>query len=156
LRQRNPRRNAAPATRRARPVVGSGFARGTHSRAAATSQSGPCPARDGRRAVTRPAHRGGPSGTRMTRSIRTMLFVPAARWPMIERAPRRPADAICLDLEASVPPEEKAAARANCVRAFRELDFGGRVRMFRINGLDTSFAYRDLIDVVEPAGDRID
>jgi malyl-CoA/(S)-citramalyl-CoA lyase len=92
----------------------------------------------------------------MTRLIRTMLFVPAARWPMIEKAASSAADAVCLDLEDSVPPDEKAAGRANCVRAFRELDFGRRVRMFRINGLDTSFAYRDLIDVVEPAGDRID
>jgi citrate lyase subunit beta/citryl-CoA lyase len=41
-------------------------------------------------------------------------------------------------------------------RAFRELDFGARVRMFRINGLDTHFAYRDLIEVVEAAGDRLD
>jgi citrate lyase beta subunit len=87
---------------------------------------------------------------------RTMLFVPAARWPMIEKAAQSAADAVCLDLEDSVPPDEKAAGRANCVRAFRELDFGRRIRMFRINGLDTSFAYRDLIDVVEPAGDRID
>jgi citrate lyase subunit beta/citryl-CoA lyase len=75
---------------------------------------------------------------------------------MIEKAAASAADAVCLDLEDSVPPDEKAAARANCVRAFRELDFGRRVRIFRINGLDTSFAYRDLIDVVEPAADRID
>jgi citrate lyase beta subunit len=92
----------------------------------------------------------------MTRLTRTMLFVPAARWPMIEKAAASDADAVCLDLEDAVPLDQKAAARANCVRAFRELDFGRRVRMFRINGLDTSFAYRDLIDVVEPAGDRID
>jgi citrate lyase subunit beta/citryl-CoA lyase len=85
-----------------------------------------------------------------------MLFVPAARWAMIEKAAASAADAVCLDLEDSVPPDEKAAGRANCVRAFRELNFGGRIRMFRINGLDTGFAYRDLIEVVEPAGDRID
>jgi citrate lyase subunit beta/citryl-CoA lyase len=92
----------------------------------------------------------------MTRLTRTMLFVPAARWPMIEKAAASAADAVCLDLEDSVPTDEKVAARANCVRAFRELDFGRRVRIFRINGLDTTFAYRDLIDVVEPAADRID
>jgi citrate lyase subunit beta/citryl-CoA lyase len=85
-----------------------------------------------------------------------MLFVPAARWSMIEKAAASAADAVCLDLEDAVPVGEKAAARANIVRAFRELDFGRRVRMFRINGLDTSFAYRDLIEVVEPAADRID
>jgi len=87
---------------------------------------------------------------------RSMLFVPASRWTMIEKAAASAADAVCLDLEDSVPPEEKAAARANAVRAFRELDFGRRVRMLRINGLDTPFAYRDLIDTVEPAGEGID
>jgi citrate lyase subunit beta/citryl-CoA lyase len=92
----------------------------------------------------------------MTRLTRSMLFVPAARWSMIEKAAASAADAVCLDLEDAVPVEEKAAARTNCVRAFRELDFGGRVRMFRINGLDTPFAYRDLIEVVEAAADAID
>jgi citrate lyase subunit beta/citryl-CoA lyase len=85
-----------------------------------------------------------------------MLFVPAARWPMIEKAATSAADAVCLDLEDSVPDTEKAAARSNAVRAFRELDFGSRLRMLRINGLDGPFAYRDLIDTVEPTGDRID
>ena len=92
----------------------------------------------------------------MTRLTRTMLFVPASRWNMIEKAAASAADAVCLDLEDAVPPDEKASARANIVRAFQTLDFARRVRMFRINGLDTSFAYRDLIDVVEPAGAHID
>jgi citrate lyase subunit beta/citryl-CoA lyase len=85
-----------------------------------------------------------------------MLFVPAVRWPMIEKAAGSPADAVCIDLEDSVPPAEKAGARANVIRAFKEIDFGHRLRMFRINGLDTPFAYRDLIEVVEGAGARID
>jgi citrate lyase subunit beta/citryl-CoA lyase len=85
-----------------------------------------------------------------------MLFVPAARPPMIAKAAASAADAVCLDLEDSVPPDTKAAARQNAVTAFRGLDFGRRVRMLRINGLDTPFAYRDLVDVVEAAGDRID
>ena len=52
---------------------------------------------------------------------------------------------------------QKAASRAQrACGAFRELDFGRRVRMLRINALDTPFAYRDLVDVVEAAGDRID
>lgn len=85
-----------------------------------------------------------------------MLFVPASRWPMIVKAARSAADAVCIDLEDAVAPAEKEAARANVVRAFRELDFGPRLRIYRINALDTAFAYRDLIDVLEPAGDRID
>jgi citrate lyase beta subunit len=55
-----------------------------------------------------------------------------------------------------VPVDEKPAARAIAIRAFTELDFGGRRRMLRINGLDTPFAYRDVIEVVEAAGDRLD
>lgn len=87
---------------------------------------------------------------------RSTLFVPAARWSMVEKAVRSAADGVCLDLEDGVAPDEKVAGRATIARAFRELDFGRRLRMFRINGIDTPFAYRDLIDVVEPAGDRID
>lgn len=92
----------------------------------------------------------------MTRLTRSMLFVPSARWKMIEKAAASGADVVCLDLEDSVPAAEKAAARGHCARAFREVDFRGSVRMLRINGLDTPFAYRDLIEVVEAAGDAID
>src|SRR5208282_4184715 len=65
-------------------------------------------------------------------------------------------DAVCIDLEDSVAPDQKAASRAKVVRAFVELTFGDRLRIFRINGVDTSHAYRDLIEVVEAAGDVID
>jgi malyl-CoA/(S)-citramalyl-CoA lyase len=66
------------------------------------------------------------------------------------------ADAVCLDLEDSVVPGEKAASRSHVVRGLHEIDFGHRVRIVRINALDTPFAYRDLIAVVEHAGDRVD
>jgi citrate lyase beta subunit len=92
----------------------------------------------------------------MTRLTRSMLFVPGGRWSMIEKAAASAADAVCLDLEDSVPAAQKAEARATCVRALRELSFGNRALIVRINGLDTQFAYRDLIDIVEPVGDRID
>ncbi len=87
---------------------------------------------------------------------RSMLFVPASRWTMIQKAAASAADAVCVDLEDSVPIDEKPAARGVAVRAFTELDFGTRRRMLRINGLDTPFAYRDVIEVVEAAGDRLD
>ena len=93
----------------------------------------------------------------MVRLTRSMLFVPASRPDMIDKAVARPgADAICLDLEDSVSAGEKAAGRANVVRALQQHDFGRRLRLVRINGLDTPFAYRDVIDVVEAAGDRLD
>src|SRR6476660_6626293 len=87
---------------------------------------------------------------------RSMLYVPASRPNMIDKAAASDADAVCIDLEDAVAVDEKPASRANVVRAFRELDFGRKLRAFRINGLDTPFAYRDLIEVVEAAGDRLD
>ncbi|GAB4444928.1 MAG: CoA ester lyase [Chloroflexi bacterium OHK40] len=95
-------------------------------------------------------------GGREARLERSELFVPASRWAMIEKAARSAADAVCIDLEDAVAPAEKEAARANVARAFRELDFGPRLRVFRINGLDTPYAYRDLVEVVEAAGERVD
>ncbi len=91
-----------------------------------------------------------------TRLMRSMLFVPASRPDMIAKAARSDADAVCIDLEDAVAPNDKERSRANIVQAFNELDWGGRVRMFRINGLDTPWAYRDLIEVVEAAGEHID
>jgi len=88
--------------------------------------------------------------------MRSMLFVPGARRDMIEKAARTAADAVCLDLEDAVAVDDKPAARGLVSSALREVDFAGKTRMVRINGLDTPFAYRDLIEVVEAAGDRID
>ena len=90
------------------------------------------------------------------RSICSMLFVPGARRAMIEKAARSPADAVCLDLEDAVAVEDKPAARAVVVQALQEVEFSGKLRIVRINGLDTPFAYRDLVEVVEAAGGRID
>src|SRR6202453_3491741 len=87
---------------------------------------------------------------------RSLLFVPAANWKMIEKAAAASTDAVCIDLEDSVAPSQKVASRANVVRAFVELPFGDRLRIFRMNALDTSYAYRDLIEIVEAAGDLID
>jgi|SRR4051794_2004795 len=92
----------------------------------------------------------------MTRLMRSMLFVPGGRPPMIEKAAASAADAVCIDLEDSVPTDGKAEARANAIRAFRELDFGRRVRMLRVNPLETPFAWRDLTEVVGAVGDRIE
>ena len=55
---------------------------------------------------------------------RSMLYVPASRPNMIEKAAASDADAVCIDLEDAVTVDEKPASRANVVRAFRELDFG--------------------------------
>lgn len=93
---------------------------------------------------------------RPLRLSRSMLFVPASRPDMIEKATRSAADVLCLDLEDAVAPESKSAARAHSIQALTTLDFGARVRMVRVNALDTPFAYRDIIEVVEEAGARLD
>ena len=90
------------------------------------------------------------------RLTRSMLFVPGSKPAMMAKAAASEADAVCLDLEDSVVPDEKAPSRRHIVRALQELEFGARVRMLRINALDTPYAYRDLVDVVEEAGDRVD
>ena len=87
---------------------------------------------------------------------RSMLFVPASKPHMFEKAASSAADAICVDLEDSVADSEKPSARAHAIEAFRSFDYGPRLRLLRINALDTPFAYRDLVDVIEAAGDRID
>ena len=92
----------------------------------------------------------------MIRLTRSQLYVPASKPAMIQKAAASAADAVCIDLEDSVTLGEKASSRANVIHALKEIDFGRRVRMFRINALDTPFAYRDLVEVVEAAGDRLD
>ena len=90
------------------------------------------------------------------RLARSELATPAANWRMIEKAVASAADLTFLDLEDAVAPNQKVAARENVVRAIRDLDWGGKPRIYRVNGLDTPFFYRDLIDVVEAAGNRLD
>jgi citrate lyase subunit beta/citryl-CoA lyase len=88
--------------------------------------------------------------------MRSMLFVPGSRPEMMTKAAASEADAVCLDLEDSVAPDEKSAARVHVARALTEIDFGRRVRIVRINGLDTPYAYRDLVEVLEAAGGHVE
>src|SRR3712207_5895364 len=66
------------------------------------------------------------------------------------------ADAVFLDLEDAVAPDEKAGARGKIVRALRELDWRDRPTLYRANALDTPYFYRDVIEIVEEAGGRLD
>jgi citrate lyase subunit beta/citryl-CoA lyase len=75
---------------------------------------------------------------------------------MIRKAAGSAADAVCIDLEDSVTPADKASARRHVVDALGAVAFGHRLRIVRINGVETPFAYRDLVDVVEEAADRVD
>lgn len=87
---------------------------------------------------------------------RSMLFVPAMKPEMVAKAASSSADAVCIDLEDSVAPSDKSAARQSAIKVLRDTDFGDRLRIVRVNGLETPFAYRDFVEVVEGAGDRLD
>jgi citrate lyase subunit beta/citryl-CoA lyase len=84
-----------------------------------------------------------------------VLAIPASKWKMIERGPLSGADLFFLDLEDAVAPNEKAAARENVTRAIQELDWG-RPTFYRMNSLETPYWYRDIIEVVEEAGEGLD
>jgi len=75
---------------------------------------------------------------------------------MAEKALASQADAVFLDLEDAVAPDEKAEARGKIVQALQELDWEDRPTLYRSNALDTPYFYRDVIEVVEEAGDRLD
>src|SRR5215211_8649668 len=90
------------------------------------------------------------------RSSRSVLAVPASNPKMAGTALASAADAVFLDLEDAVAPDEKADAREKVVQALTELDWRNRPTLYRVNALDTPYFYRDLIEVVEGAGDSLD
>jgi len=75
---------------------------------------------------------------------------------MLAKAPTLGADMVFLDLEDSVAPLEKDAARANVVNAVNDLDWGDAVLCVRVNAWDSQWTYRDVIHVVEHASERLD
>lgn len=87
---------------------------------------------------------------------RCELSTPASSERMIEKAAGSLADLVFLDLEDSVAPNEKVAARAKVIHALKTLDWGKKTRAVRINDLGTEFAYQDIISIVEEAGDYLD
>ncbi|TDC46504.1 CoA ester lyase [Actinomadura sp. KC345] len=93
---------------------------------------------------------------RAMRSRRTTLAVPGSNARFIEKAQGLPADEIFLDLEDAVAPSAKEEARATVVAALNEGDWAGKIRVVRVNDLDTHWAYRDVIEIVEGAGANLD
>lgn len=75
---------------------------------------------------------------------------------MLEKAPELGADIVMLDLEDAVAPDDKEQARRNVIDALREQDWSGCSVSLRVNGLDTHYCYRDVVDVVEQAGAHLD
>ncbi|MBV8210341.1 MAG: CoA ester lyase [Burkholderiaceae bacterium] len=80
---------------------------------------------------------------------RSELAVPGSNPGMFEKAARCAADIVFLDLEDAVAPDDKEQARRNIVQALNEIDWGSKTMMIRINGLDTHYMYRDVVDIAE-------
>ncbi len=87
---------------------------------------------------------------------RSCLSVPGSSERFIGKAPGVPADMTFLDLEDSVAPLEKEAARAKVATAIREIPWDDRVICVRVNAWDTRWTYGDVIEVVSGAGERLD
>src|SRR3954468_16014555 len=92
----------------------------------------------------------------MSRSRRSCHAVPGSNERFIAKAVELEADEIFLDLEDAVAPGEKDSARERVIASLRELEFGAKTVVVRVNGTDTPHYYKDLIAVVEQAGARVD
>jgi citrate lyase beta subunit len=89
------------------------------------------------------------------RPIRSELSIPAADRRKIAKGIAGEADAVFLDLEDSVPPNQKSAAREVVVDAIQTLDWGRLPKAVRVNAVSTSWCFRDLIAVAGSGVDKI-
>lgn len=80
---------------------------------------------------------------------RSELAVPGSNPALFEKAAKSAADIIFLDLEDAVAPDDKEVARKNIIAGLNDINWGSKTLMLRINGLDTHYMYRDVVDVVE-------
>ncbi len=87
---------------------------------------------------------------------RSELAVPGTNIRAMEKAPSLGADLVFLDLEDAVAPDDKEQARTNVIDALGAQDWAGTAVSVRINGLDTHWCYRDVVDVVEARGEVLD
>ena len=87
---------------------------------------------------------------------RSELAVPGTNVRAMEKAPTLGADVVFLDLEDAVAPDDKEGARANVIGALHAQDWSAGAISVRINGLDTHWCYRDVVEVVETCGDVLD
>jgi citrate lyase subunit beta / citryl-CoA lyase len=93
---------------------------------------------------------------RVVRPRRSCLSVPGSSPKMLSKAPGLPADEVFMDLEDSVAPLAKEEARGNIIQALKEGDWTGKTVVVRVNGVYTKWCYRDVIDIVESAGQFVD
>jgi malyl-CoA/(S)-citramalyl-CoA lyase len=90
---------------------------------------------------------------RLNRSLQMLL---ANRPGRFETASRNASDVAVFEMEDNVPPDEKPAARRNVIEALNDIDWGEKSVGVRVNGLDTPFLYRDLVDLLEAPTERLD
>ncbi len=87
---------------------------------------------------------------------RSELAVPGSNPVLFEKAAASAADVVFLDLEDAVAPDDKVRARKNIIEALNDIDWGSKTMSVRINGLDTHYMYRDVVDIIEQGGERLD
>ncbi|MFJ8927527.1 HpcH/HpaI aldolase/citrate lyase family protein [Streptomyces sp. NPDC102364] len=87
---------------------------------------------------------------------RSELATPATSDRMISKGAGSAADLVFLDLEDAVAPALRDEARGKAIKALNDHDWGATVRAVRINGIDTKWAYADIVEVVEGARDNLD
>ncbi|WP_342078085.1 L-malyl-CoA/beta-methylmalyl-CoA lyase [Yoonia sp. SS1-5] len=90
------------------------------------------------------------------RPNRCQLFGPGSNTKLFEKMAGSAADVINMDLEDSVSPSDKEIARKNVIAAINDVDWNTKRVSVRINSLDTPYWYRDVVDLMEQAGDRLD
>tara|TARA_R110002124_G_scaffold281623_1_gene456131 strand:+ start:13823 stop:14785 length:963 start_codon:yes stop_codon:yes gene_type:complete len=90
------------------------------------------------------------------RPNRCQLFGPGSNTKLPPKMATSAADVINLDLEDAVAPDDKPEARELVIEAIGDIDWGNKTLSVRINGLDTPYWYRDVVDLVEQAGERLD
>nr|WP_323777016.1 CoA ester lyase [Amylibacter sp.] len=89
------------------------------------------------------------------RPYRSVLYIPGSKTRALEKAQGLPTDGIIFDLEDAVAPDTKAEARGFVADALRDLDYGSRALMVRINGFETEWAMDDLAVIMASAPDAI-
>jgi citrate lyase subunit beta/citryl-CoA lyase len=93
---------------------------------------------------------------RPRRPRRVQLSTPGSSEKMMQKASESKADHVFLDLEDAVAPSQKRDARKKIIQALKTLNWAGKTRCVRINDLTTEYAYEDIIEIVEGAGEHLD
>ncbi|MBT6506966.1 MAG: CoA ester lyase [Marinovum sp.] len=91
----------------------------------------------------------------ITQPLRSVLYIPASKERVLERAKSLPADALIFDLEDAVTPDAKDAARALLARQLPQGGYGKRLKLLRVNGLDTPWGESDIAALQAAGADAI-